>query len=165
MERRRVWRTQLLSLPVRRRGQLLERGSDVFFGVWGMWERGGWVLWRDWEKCLHQGRGALTQQAGGGREQVSAETTFYQGDHQQQGGAPAWRVVSIERGQWKKTRRPRPSRSRGSPGSSWKNSWMQQIREETRQATEERISSVLETGSCQKYSRINVAKFKASQLQ
>ena len=57
-------------------------------------KRGGWVLWRDWEKCLHQGRGALTQQAGGGREQVSAETTFYQGDHQQQGGAPAWRVVS-----------------------------------------------------------------------
>ena len=28
-----------------------------------------------------------------------------------------------------------------------------------------RILSVLETGSCQKYSRINVAKFKASQLQ
>ena len=39
-------------------------------------KRGGWVLWRDWEKCLHQGRGALTQQAGGGREQVSAEVAL-----------------------------------------------------------------------------------------
>ena len=31
------------------------------------------------------------------------------------------------------TQRPRPSRSRGKTGSSWKNSSMQRIREETQQ--------------------------------